>query len=152
MQWSSEAQGGFSTNHKPILKVISGGAYGYEHVNVAAQRRDPNSFLNWMERIIRMRKEVSEIGWGDFEVLRTSAPAVLAIRYDWRGSSVIVIHNLSANHCEIHVRLGLQTEEGFRLINLLSEDHSVADEEGAHRILMEPYGYRWYRAGTSYIS
>ncbi|MBV8812508.1 MAG: alpha-amylase family protein, partial [Acidobacteriaceae bacterium] len=55
MQWSSEPQGGFSTNHKPVMKVIRGGAYGYEHANVAEQRRDPNSLLNWMERMIRMR-------------------------------------------------------------------------------------------------
>jgi maltose alpha-D-glucosyltransferase / alpha-amylase len=41
--------------------------YRYEHVNVAKQRRDPNSMLNWTERIIRIRKEVPEIGWGDFK-------------------------------------------------------------------------------------
>jgi maltose alpha-D-glucosyltransferase / alpha-amylase len=50
--------------------VISAGPYGFEHVNVAEQRRDPNSLLNWTERLIRMRKEVPEIGWGDFVILR----------------------------------------------------------------------------------
>ena len=53
-------------SNKPILPVISDGPYGYQHVNAAEQRRDPNSLLNWTERIIRMRKEVPEIGWGDF--------------------------------------------------------------------------------------
>ena len=33
--------------------------------------------LNWTERIIRMRKEVPEIGWGDFKVIATRDPAVL---------------------------------------------------------------------------
>jgi hypothetical protein len=28
-----------------------------------------NSMLNWTERIIRMRKEVPEVGWGDFKVI-----------------------------------------------------------------------------------
>jgi maltose alpha-D-glucosyltransferase / alpha-amylase len=147
MQWSTEAQGGFSTNRKPILPVITGGAYGYEHVNVAGQRRDPNSLLNWMERIIRMRKEVSEIGWGDFEVLRAGALEVLGIRYDWRGNSVVVVHNLSATPCEISLSVSLPGKEGSRLVNLLSSDHSTADESGKHRILLEGYGYRWYRAG-----
>ena len=68
MQWSTEPHGGFTKSDKPVLPVISDGAYGFEHVNVADQRRDPNSLLNWMERIIRMRKEVPEIGWGDFAV------------------------------------------------------------------------------------
>ena len=63
-------------------------------MNAADQRRDPNSMLNWTERIIRMRKEVPEIGWGDFEVLTTRDPAVLAIRYDWRNNSVVFVHNL----------------------------------------------------------
>jgi maltose alpha-D-glucosyltransferase/alpha-amylase len=148
MQWSTEAQGGFSTSRKTILPVISGGPYGYQHVNVAEQRRDPNSLMNWMERIIRMRKESPEIGWGDFEILQTGTPAVLAIRYDWRDNSVVVVHNLSANFCDLRLSIGLQGDDGLRLVNLLSTDHSVADESGKHSILLEAYGYRWYRAGS----
>ncbi len=152
MQWSGEPQGGFSTNRKPILPVISGGAYGYGHVNAADQRRDPNSLLNWMERLIRMRKEVPEIGWGDFEVLRTGTNEVLAIRYDWRGNSVVFVHSLSAKPCEIRLNVGLEGQESVRLVNLLSADHSIADDSGKHCILLEAYGYRWYRAGgLSYL-
>jgi len=148
MQWSTEDQGGFSTNRKTILPVISGGAYGFQHVNVADQRRDPNSFLNWMERIIRMRKEVPEIGWGNFEILPAGMPAVLAIRYDWRDNSVVVVHNLSAKPCEARLSVGLPGDDSLRLVNLLSRDHSVADKSGKHSILLEAYGYRWYRAGS----
>ncbi len=152
MQWSGEPQGGFSTNRKTILPVIGGGAYGYGHVNAADQRRDPNSLLNWMERLIRMRKEVPEIGWGDFEVLRTGTNEVLAIRYDWRGNSVVVVHSLSAKPCEIRLNVGLEGQQSSRLVNLLSKDHSVADDSGKHCILLEAYGYRWYRAGgLSYL-
>ena len=53
-------------------------SYGYKQVNVADQRRDPNSLLNWTERMIRVRKECPEISWGDFAVLRTNVPEVLA--------------------------------------------------------------------------
>jgi maltose alpha-D-glucosyltransferase / alpha-amylase len=152
MQWSTEPQGGFTVSDKPILPVISGGAYGFEHVNVAEQRRDPNSLLNWTERLIRMRKEVPEIGWGDFEVLRSGTWDVLAIRYDWRNNSVVVVHNLSATPHEVWLNVNLKGEDGLRLVNLLSTDHSVANESGKHCILLEPYGYRWYRAGgLSYL-
>jgi len=147
MQWSAERQGGFSSNSKTILPVISDGPYGYQHINVADQRRAPNSLLNWMERIIRMRKEVPEIGWGDFEVLRTGKPEILAIRYDWRDNSVVVLHNLSASPCEVRLSVGLEGRENLQLINVLSTEHSVADGSGRHRILLEAYGYRWYRAG-----
>ena len=61
----------------------------------------PNSLLNWMERIIRMRKEVPEIGWGDFAFVRTNNPKVLAMRYDWRNNSVVCLHNLSGEPKEV---------------------------------------------------
>ncbi len=149
MQWTTEGKGGFTTAEESKVPIISGGAYGYEHVNVAQQRRDPNSMLNWMERIIRMRKETSEIGWGDFEVLQTSSPSVLALRYDWRNNSVVVIHNLDANPRE--VRFDPTTPENRSqqfLINLLSTKHSRAEASGKHCIFMEPYGYEWYRLGS----
>jgi maltose alpha-D-glucosyltransferase / alpha-amylase len=147
MQWSTEPHGGFTSSDRSVCPAITGGPYGFEHVNVAEQRRDPNSLLNWMERIIRMRKEVPEIGWGDFTVLRSGTSEVLAIRYDWRNNSVVVVHNLSAIPREICLDVGLENPEGQRLVNLLSTDHSEADESGKHCFLLEPYGYRWYRAG-----
>jgi maltose alpha-D-glucosyltransferase/alpha-amylase len=147
MQWSSEPQGGFSRNPKCVVKVISGGAYGYQRINVADQRRDPNSLLNWMERIIRMRKEVPEIGWGDFEVLPTRKADVLAIRYDWSGRSVVVVHNLNSNPCKVVLNVGIHTDGDVELVNLLSDDHSRPDESGSHAVELEPYGYRWYRVG-----
>lgn len=152
MQWSAEAHGGFTCGDKPCRTVIRDGVYGFEHVNVADQRRDPASLLNWMERIIRMRKEVPEIGWGDFVILRAGGREVLAIRYDWRRNSVVVIHNLTAEPREISVEVGLEGLDGQRLENLLSDEHSESDASGKHVILLEGYGYRWYRTGgLSYL-
>jgi maltose alpha-D-glucosyltransferase/alpha-amylase len=147
MQWSTEPQAGFSKSDKPIVPVISGGPFGYQHVNAAQQRRDPNSMLNWTERIIRMRKEVPEIGWGEFQVVATRDPAVLAIRYDWRNNSVLFLHNLSDAPREVAFDVGVGGDTGGSLVNLLSEDHSQAQRGGKHRVLLEAYGYRWYRVG-----
>ncbi|MDU7520048.1 MAG: alpha-amylase family protein [Roseomonas mucosa] len=147
MQWSSEPQAGFTRSDHPAKPVISGGAYGFEHVNVADQRRDPDSLLNWTERIIRMRKEVPEIGWGDFRIVPTGTPEVLAVRYDWRRNSVLVIHNLGAEAREITIDPGAEGSHDSLLVNLLSGDHSRPDKRGRHRILMEAYGYHWYRVG-----
>jgi maltose alpha-D-glucosyltransferase/alpha-amylase len=147
MQWSTEPYAGFTKARRPILPVISDGPYGYQHVNAAKQRRDPNSLLNWTERIIRMRKEVPEVGWGDFEVLSTRNPAVLAIRYDWRNNSVLFVHNLDAIPREVAFSTGLRGKESRLLVNLLTDDHSRAREDGKHHLLLEAYGYRWYRVG-----
>jgi maltose alpha-D-glucosyltransferase/alpha-amylase len=151
MQWSTEANAGFTKSDKPVLPVISNGPYGFEHVNVADQRRDPNSLLNWMERIVRMRKEVPEIGWGDFSFISSGTPQVLSIQYEWRNNAVLCVHNLSGVPREI--RLSVKTgEEACVLVNLLSADHSQPDANGKHRLLMEPYGYRWFRVcGLDYL-
>jgi maltose alpha-D-glucosyltransferase/alpha-amylase len=147
MQWSNEPHAGFTESDKPVLPVIDKGPYGYEHVNVAKQRRDPNSLLNWTERMIRMRKEVPEIGWGDFQVIATRDPAALVVRYDWRNNSVLFVHNFDDKPREVSFTVGLAGDEGKLLVNLLSEDHSEANDRGKHTLLLEAYGYRWYRVG-----
>ena len=55
MQWSSEHNGGFSLASRVPNPVITGGVYGCEQVNVEKQRRDPQSFLNWLVRMQRVR-------------------------------------------------------------------------------------------------
>jgi maltose alpha-D-glucosyltransferase / alpha-amylase len=143
MQWSTEPQAGFTASDK-ATRVIEEGPYGFPRVNAADQRRDPASLLNWTERMIRMRKECPEIGWGDFKPLRTGRDDVLALRYDWRGNAVVVVHNLA----DEPVSVALQATDVGRepLVSLLTNDH-VAAHGRKHVIDLDPYGYRWYRVG-----
>jgi maltose alpha-D-glucosyltransferase / alpha-amylase len=97
-----------------------------------------------------MRKEVPEIGWGDFTIIPSGQREVLIIRYDWRDNSVLFIHNFGAMPREITFSLRLGPDNAARrdvLINLLSEDHSRAGRDGRHRMVVEGYGYHWYRVG-----
>ena len=151
MQWSIEPHAGFTQSDHPILPLISDGPYSFQHVNVADQRRDPNSLLNWMERIIRMRKEVPEIGWGDFSFVAAGTSEVLAMKYTWRNNAVLCVHNLSSEPREIRLSIN-KGDENCVLVNLLSNDHSQPDSQGRHSILLEPYGYRWFRVcGLDYL-
>jgi maltose alpha-D-glucosyltransferase / alpha-amylase len=147
MQWSTEPHGGFTKSEKPVVPVITGGPYGFEHVNAADQRRDANSMLNWTERIVRMRKEVPEVGWGEFEVIDVGDNAVLGLRYDWRNNSVLFLHNLANDPREVTFSTGLKGDGGKELVNLLTADHSFEAKNGKHRVCLEGYGYRWYRVG-----
>jgi len=152
MQWSTEPNGGFTKSDKPVSPVISAGAYGYPHVNVADQRRDPNSLLNWMERMIRMRKEVPEIGWGDFSFIATGQREILAMRYSWRNNAVLFLHNLSSEPREVRFLLKEDSEKECVLVNLLSNDHSEPKANNQYCVVLEPYGYRWYRVcGLDYL-
>jgi maltose alpha-D-glucosyltransferase/alpha-amylase len=146
MQWSSAANGGFTLAKRSRVPVIADGPFGYAKVNVADQRRQPNSLLNWTERMIRMRKECPEIGWGTWRVLNAGVPGVLAMRYDWRGNALLAVHNLSAEAREATIRL--TDLPGQPLINLLCEDHSRGDRRGTYKLELPPYGYGWYRVGS----
>jgi maltose alpha-D-glucosyltransferase / alpha-amylase len=142
MQWSADPQAGFSTAPKTVHPVIRKGPYSYERVNVEAQRRDPGSLMNWTANMIRLRKECPEIGWGDWKILSTGSPHVLAMRYDWRGNALIVLHNFDERPHEVRIDVGSEP-----LTNLQVEDRSEPDGKGTHRIALEAYGYRWYRVG-----
>ena len=125
--------------------MIEDGPYGFHKVNAADQKTDASSLLNWTSRIIRMRKETPELGWGDYEVLDSGHKAVLAMRHNWRNNSVVTVYNFAGESIEIELHLGDQA--GRKLCNLLAADHSDADHRGRHHIVIEPYGYRWYRVG-----
>jgi maltose alpha-D-glucosyltransferase/alpha-amylase len=147
MQWTSDPHGGFSRGRKVVRPVINDPVYGYASVNVADQRRDPHSLLNWTERIIRTRKECPEISWGDFVVLRTDVPEVLAIRYDWRETSLITLHNFSDRSVKVRLKVG-SARDGA-LVELFNGRHSRALNDGTHRVSLEQYAWRWYRVGSA---
>jgi maltose alpha-D-glucosyltransferase/alpha-amylase len=145
MQWSPHREGGFTTGKRPIRSVIDDPIYGFKSVNVADQRRDPNSLLNWTERIIRTRKECAEISWGDWKILDRVPDSVLAMQYDWNDRSTVVLHNFSDAPCAVRLRVG--GPQGKVLMNLLSQERCEPDGSGRHLIELEPYGYRWMRVG-----
>lgn len=146
MQWDDTPNAGFSQNDDLPNPVIDAGPYGFQHINVSAQRRDPMSLLNWTERMIRLRQEAPEIGNGRYQVLRTP-PGTLVLRYDWRTVTVIIVHNFRGAPCSVTLR-GRDVEAmSEELFSLLDDRHERADSEGAFEVLLEGYGYRWFRAG-----
>jgi len=80
-------------------------------------------------------------------VIPVRAACVLIMRYDWRNNSVLFVHNLDEKPREVSFKVGLPGETGKLLVNLLTEDHSRADNSGRHTLLIEAYGYRWFRVG-----
>jgi maltose alpha-D-glucosyltransferase/alpha-amylase len=147
MQWTSEVHGGFSRARKVVRPAIEDPVYGFQARNVSDQRRDHESLLNWTERIIRMRKECPEISWGNFEVLRTNAASVLALRYDWRDTSLVTLHNFGTATERVKLKMG--GERGDVLVELFNGHHSRPQNDGMHRITLPGYGWRWFRVGAA---
>jgi trehalose synthase len=157
MQWSGRRNGGFSPDDatEPKVPMVTDGEFGCGRVNVAEQRHDPDSPLNWMERLIRRRKETPELGWGEVEVLPTGDQAVLAIRTDWRGSVVVTIHNFADRPAR--ARLSRRCLEPAGGDGEDQVDHDAAPVELfadrryepvgslAGEVPVDGYGYRWFR-------
>jgi maltose alpha-D-glucosyltransferase / alpha-amylase len=71
---------------KPVLPVVDDPIFGFRRVNVNAQRRDPASFMNWIARLIRVRRECVEIAWGTVRGAGLRQPrSVLVLQYRFRG-------------------------------------------------------------------
>jgi maltose alpha-D-glucosyltransferase/alpha-amylase len=139
MQWSPERHGGFTTADEPVRPVIDSGPYAYEHVNVREQLRDPESLLRFLIGLIRVRKECPQVGDGEWRILATRKPSVLALEY---GSRVVTAHNLAARPVEFTIETA-----GDTLESLLGPETSRG-RSGRHRLQLEPFGYAWYRVGV----
>src|SRR5213595_3441583 len=97
MQWSSDRNGGFSRADPARLYAppIMDPVYGYQAINVEAQERYPFSLLNWMKRLIAMRRQHRVFGRGTLEFVGCPNRKILAyLRKDDR-ETILVVANLS---------------------------------------------------------
>ena len=134
MQWSSERHRGFTTADKPGRPPAPGEA------EVAAQRRDPDSLLTWMELLIRRRRECPELGWGELTVLDARDQAVLAHQCEWDGSTILAVHSFDAEPREVRLDVG----EADAVIDLLGPDE-LESRDGRVIVELGRYGHRWFR-------
>jgi maltose alpha-D-glucosyltransferase/alpha-amylase len=144
MQWDDEPNAGFSTAEADqlIRPVVRGGAFGYENVNVAAQRDKPGSLMQDLQRLIRTRRSCPEVGWGEWQLIDTHETSVLALRYSWRGQGVLTLHNLADRNVEVRLDLG---EGSPRLLPLHGDTDDRTRRSAAEPVQLDGYGYRWFR-------
>jgi trehalose synthase len=140
MQWSAEPQAGFTTAGEPCRPLVEEGPFGFRELNVTRQRRDPDSLLNWMERLIRRRRECPELGWGEWTLLDAGDAAVFAQRSDWDDSTIVAVHNFAGRDARARLVLG---DEGLLVDLFHDEDHEL--DAGEVTLGLPPYGAHWFR-------
>jgi maltose alpha-D-glucosyltransferase/alpha-amylase len=97
MQWSGDRNAGFSRADAARLFAppIQDPVYGYAAINVEAQERYPFSLLNWMKRLIALRRQHPVFGRGSLDLVGCANRKILAfLRRDDR-ETVLVVVNLS---------------------------------------------------------
>lgn len=146
MQWAGGPNAGFSTAAKKkdlCRPVVSGGDFGYETVNVEAQRRDAASLLHWMERMLHTLRECPEFALGACTPVDSGDSAVLALSYEAPGGVMLAVHNLSDR--KRTVDLGEQPgAEGDPVDMFADRAYAPAGAE-LKGLELAGYGYRWIR-------
>ena len=144
MQWSGQPNGGFSAaKPKDLVRPVTPDGYGPEHVNVADQRKDPDSLLGFMELLTATYRQSPELGWSDVHVLKQPHDSVLAHECRWDDRRLVALHNFGPEPRTVPLQLGVDGER--RLADELSDCVIEIDESGRAEVPLEGYGYRWLR-------
>jgi maltose alpha-D-glucosyltransferase/alpha-amylase len=147
MQWSAKEHGGFTLPEvAPQIPVITAGEFSYHHVNVYSQLRHAGSLLSWFERVISVRKDCIEFGYGDYEIIKTDNDAVMAHCCVWKDGRAVAVHNFSDQECTVTLKWKAPLEED--LIEYLSNREYDKPEAGFTRLTLSPFGYRWFRKNS----
>jgi glycosidase len=107
----------------------------------ARQRRDPDSLLRFMSRLVHARREAPELGWGASTLLENEPAALFAHRCDWDGSTVMAAHNLGPEPVEAEVDVG---EDVVGATDLLG-DRDIDTRGGRLALRLDGYGFTWLR-------
>ncbi len=149
MQWSSDRNAGFSRADPARLysPVIMDPVYGYQSINVEAQERTPTSLLNWIKRLIRVRKKYPAFGRGSLEVLGGGNPKVLTYIRQYEGQTLLVVLNLSRFVQCAEVDLGRFV--GMQPVELIGETRFPAINERPYFFTLGPHSFYWFRLESS---
>jgi maltose alpha-D-glucosyltransferase / alpha-amylase len=149
MQWAAGRNAGFSTApaKRLVRPPISGGDFGFETVNVDAQRHDRDSLLMWFERMVHTLRESPEVGCGTCAHVDVATPrGVLVHRADGTTGTMVFLHNL----CDEPATVDLSSLAG----EAEDPDQVFADSDykpldGLADVELAGYGYRWIRLRRS---
>jgi maltose alpha-D-glucosyltransferase/alpha-amylase len=144
MQWSADRNGGFSRAdpQRLYLPPIMDANYGYQAINVEAQQRDPSSLLNWMTRMIRVRKTHAAFGRGTLEFLYPRNRKVLAFMREHEGQKLLCVFNLARSAQA--VELDLRAHAGAVPVELTGNSAFPPIGELPYMLTLPAYGFYWF--------
>ncbi len=91
MQWDHTPHGGFS-EASPWFKANP----NYAIINVASQRQDPDSVLNFYRSLIGLRKKERTLIYGRYQLALAAHPQIYAYYRERDGERFLVLCNLSS--------------------------------------------------------
>ncbi len=149
MQWSPDRNAGFSKAdpQRLYLPPIMDAIYGYEAVNVEAQQRESASLLNWMKRLIAVRRSSKVFGRGRLRMLLPGNRKILAYVREYEEEIVLCVANLSRTAQP--VELDLSRYQGLVPVELLGQTAFPPITEVPYLLTLHRYGFYWFRLGQT---
>jgi maltose alpha-D-glucosyltransferase/alpha-amylase len=151
MQWSPDRNGGFSRADpaRLVLPPIMDPMYGFEAVNVEAQAGDPYSLLNWMRRLLAVRKQHHAFGRGSFTLLYPANRKILAYlrQYNEGGlgnppETILCVANVSQSSQA--VELDLSEFAGKVPVEMVGGSAFPPIGQLPYLLTLPPYGFYWF--------
>jgi len=144
MQWSGDRNAGFSRADVERLysPLVQSPVYGYQAVNVEAQQRVPTSLLNWMKRLIAIRKRYVSLARGTTRFLTPSNEKVLTYIREYQGEQVLIVNNLS-RFCQ-YAELDLSDYEGCVPVECFGNNSFPRIGELPYLLTLGPHGFYWF--------
>lgn len=143
MQWSSEKNGGFSTAvHSDLVKkVIAQGEYAYKKVNALDAQSDKDSLLNWIQRLINIRKQCPEIGTGRLQLIHHDHKSLFIHHFQSEHGDLWFVHNFSEQEITFHYDDYRAASQ--RWVHLIG---SSAIDPGTTSLQLEAFAFHWWRS------
>src|SRR5579862_1946274 len=144
MQWSGGWNGGFSNADPERLNapLISNSVYGYQALNVDAQKRSPHSLLMWMKRLLEVRKSTQAFSRGSLEFLLPDNRRVLTYVRVLGDETILVVNNLSS--AAQPVELDLRKYEGLVPEELAGRNLFPKITQIPYQMTLGPYQSFWF--------
>ena len=149
MQWTGDRNAGFSRADPARLYAppIMDPVYGYQAINVEAQERAPFSLLNWMKRMIGLRKQSTRLRPRHDRVPARAEPQGARLRAPLSRTKPCSASPISRGRCSRSSSIcRVQGHDAGRD----ARPHGVsADRRAAVFLTLAPYSFYWFRLQQS---
>jgi maltose alpha-D-glucosyltransferase/alpha-amylase len=144
MQWSADRNAGFSKAdfEQIYFPVIMDPVYGYNSVNVDAQRRHSTSLLHWVRRAIEVRKQHAVFGRGALEFTKPDNRKIFVFTRSYKGETVLCAYNLSRSPQA--AELDLHRYEGRVPVEIFGDVRFPKITAQPYQLTFNEYGFFWF--------
>jgi maltose alpha-D-glucosyltransferase/alpha-amylase len=144
MQWSADRNAGFSRADfaQLYLPVIMDSVYGYEAVNVEAQRKNPASVLHWVRQMIALRQRHPAFSRGSLQIIKSPNRRIFAFTRKYKDEIVLCAFNLARSSQP--AELVLSGYQGLTPFDIQYQVRFPTIGEKGYPLSFNEYGFYWF--------